>query len=524
MNKNDFYKELMKTYTFDSAKVRRFAKRSSYRGNRVSVKRWWHIPSTVAVAAASLTVGILAFFYSPNMNPPPDGEPCDLSSVSAQGIIHLSNHESRTLYLSFNNSMTYLEMLNTLESVSDTGNIIVEKVYVLDSEENIVPVIQHEELRNDHETQIIGAKVFAPERLKVEIERQPEIANVKIETPAINDDTWIPSPVTDTPFVAPIDPDELPADDPDGDSIAAVVIESLVNLNVAGIIEADFIGDFSFTAITADSVILFEISQDEATEDLEINPASEFVLHNHRTRLSTTGNSMLISGCREDSRRNVLLLADAETQTLEEIDIRDLIETGELIFAFYDDINKRIVMRVRVSERNIIYVMELDSGEVFTAFDSHKSAAILAINDDSLYHSVFKESEHVTAVYRFDIASGTSTIVESLSLTDSVSFERNSNLSAFVANIVDSDGVSNAMVFTAVTETLTEALEVPRGLNFHRNLPDLLTDGENNYVLSHDRDALEVFTERIPRTRRNISERFAVFEITENGVRIMLKD
>jgi hypothetical protein len=520
MNKKDFYKELMQTYTFDSAKVRRFAKRSSYKGTRVSVKRWWHIPSTVAVAAASLAVGVFALFYS-GQGIPTGIEPYDPIStpVTASGIIQIAHHENRTLYLSFNNSVTYMEMLNTLESVSDTGNITIEKVYVLDNHENIVPVIQHEELRNDHETQIVGAKVFAPERLKVEIERQPEVANVKIETFAINDDTWVPSPVTEVP----ITPDSTPPDqnqDPDGTDpqTGEITVENFVNVNVVGIIEADFISEDAFMAITGDSVILYELTQDEVTESIEINPAQEYTLHNHRTRLSATGNSMLISGCREDSRRNVLMLADSETRTLTEIDIRDLIETGELIFAFYDDhdTHRRIVMRVRIGDNNIIYVMELDTGAVHTVFSSVKSAAILAINGDFVYHSVFKESEHVTVVYRFDITNGTSTVVDSLSFTEAVSFERNSNLSAFVIN---TDSASR--VFTASSESLTNTVEAPNRLSFYRTRTNFLTDGETIYSLTGG-TRLEVFEGQMPRVRRNSSERFSVFEISENSVRIQL--
>ncbi|MCL1867127.1 MAG: hypothetical protein FWF82_06935, partial [Oscillospiraceae bacterium] len=134
MDKREFYKELMKEYTFDSAKVRRFAKRASTRGVRVSVKRWWHIPSTVAVAAASLAVGVFSLFYNggdtsvidtPVINPVPsvtvttsvDDEESREKAENAK-----LSYENQTLYLSFNGGITFRELENKLLAISDTGN------------------------------------------------------------------------------------------------------------------------------------------------------------------------------------------------------------------------------------------------------------------------------------------------------------------------------------------------------------------------------------------------------------------
>jgi sulfur transfer complex TusBCD TusB component (DsrH family) len=527
MNRNKFYKELMEEYTFDSAKIRRFAKRSSYKGARVSVKRWWHIPSTVAVAAASLVLGLFSFFYSPNQGTPVVNPEPPVTDSSGQivtlppqhHIVQLDYFSNATLYLSFNNSMTFREIENTLETIDDTGNIVIEVVYIRGEGADFIPITHFDEIRNEETATIVGATVSAPGRLKIEIERQQEVELVIVVTADIAEETFIPSPSAIDAIEnaqAPVIMNEPAAEKEDDLTGEAGALEKFVSLNVAGIIEAHFINDYHFVAMTANSVMLYEIIADE--EILEINQISEFMLHNHRTRFSTTRNSMLISGCREDSRRTVLLIADAQTAALEEIDISHLTEdSGELIFAFYDDVNERIIMRVRNANHNLIYILNRDTHEVQTVFNSEKGAAILAVSTGTVFYSV--TGAESTTVYRYDISADARTAIDSLVFTDSVSFERNSDLSAFIIN---TNGA--AQVFTADTETLTEGVAVENGLIFHKNSRRFMTDGTNFFTVPEEKpDSLELFAGQATTSRRDISELFSMFEITEKSLRILIK-
>jgi hypothetical protein len=485
MNKREFYKELMKEYTFDSAKVRRFAKRSSAKGTRISVKRWWHIPSTVAVAAASLAIGVFTFFYSDTgspvvnhgvMSPQERIQQADAALINARSSIG-----NKTVYLSFNNTMTFREMQNTLDTVSDTGNIIIEAVYVIDGDEFLTK--QLGEVRGDSYAQIVGAKVSAPANLIEDLSRQHEVALVEIENDILNDETFIP-------FIAelieiPEDLFQNVTDEIDSSIDAAPPVEKFVNLNLSGVIEASFISDYRFTAITCNSVILYEISQDEDSADLEINPVSEFSLYNHRTKLSASGSSMLISGSTEnDSRRTVLLVADSKTASLEEINISDITDSGELIFAFYDDINGRIIIRARSADRNIIYVIHRESALTQTVFDSSEDAAVLAATANAIFYSV-----NNTTVYKYDILTAESTIAESLDFGETVSFERNADLSAFA---VYTNGGDTAQIFDTVTETLSDIVDSAQ-LQSYRSIGEL-------------------------------SELFSVSQVIDGSVRILLKN
>ncbi|MCL1789267.1 MAG: hypothetical protein FWG33_02825 [Oscillospiraceae bacterium] len=502
MNKHEFYKELLKEYTFDSAKVRRSAKRSSF---KITNKHWWYIPSTVAVAAVSLTVGLFAFFYgggthSGSLPTPPEDRVLNANSAIKTAS---SDFGAKTMFLSFNNSITFHEMQNTLDLVSDTGNIVVETLYILDSN-NELTLLQGSELKEletlyNSDVQIVGAKVYAPAILSEDLRHQKNVALVEFD---MNDNDFIPLiieddiPVTDFPYT------EEQTDEPQDNNFPASV-EKSVSVNIPGLIEAEFIGDSRFIAVTRDSVILYEIS-----EDLNVTPISELALRNYRKRFSITGKSMLISGV--SGEKPILLLADIESENFESIDISKPVGSGELLNAFYDDINRRIIMKVRNRDSSAIYIVDRDTFEFILVPASSHDAVILALNGNLVYFS------SDSSIYRFDISSGVST--ELYTSADGLfSFERNADLSAFVMNVN-----GETAVFTARNEMFTKWVEAPNGLTFYRNSTDLLTDGVNFYRASEG--TLETFQgQPISPERQIISEWFKVLEITSEGIKILIK-
>jgi hypothetical protein len=196
MNRKDFYKELMKDYTFDSAKVRRAAKRSSLRiVSPLSKRRWWHIPSTVAVAAVALTLGLYAFFYDAE-NSLQIGTFAELSVQERviRAELTRSGNETATMFLSFNNSLTFSEMVYTLDSISDT-DIEVKAVYIMNEDGTVSSLSIPQELdkiKDVDASQIIGAKVSAPGAYRKELSQQQSVAFVEVENDKINDTTFVP--------------------------------------------------------------------------------------------------------------------------------------------------------------------------------------------------------------------------------------------------------------------------------------------------------------------------------------------
>ena len=200
MNKRDFYKELMKEYTFDSAKVRRTAKTSSLK--RASVfsfanSRRVKVAGTAAAACLAMVVGWFAINYSPQ-------EVVGVPVVSVQERIIRSEVWSRsasvaseTMYLSFDKSLTYDEMQETLDSASNSESIIVKAVYVFDSNgDNNVAVLsapnELDELRTSDASEIIGAKITGSSESRDDLKRRENVILIEFESENMNDKIFVP--------------------------------------------------------------------------------------------------------------------------------------------------------------------------------------------------------------------------------------------------------------------------------------------------------------------------------------------
>jgi hypothetical protein len=417
----------------------------------------------VATAAAvALAFGLHTAFFDRSIPTVVDPESpsladrLDRANRNAAQLEHL-NFGTRTLFLSFNDSISLTAMQNTLDSVSDTGNIVVESVYVLGND-NAVDMISPAAARTNQVSSIIGAKVYAPVTLIGGLRRQPEVALVEVASDVVNEETFVPLAAATRPERNPEPPSD--ANEP--------TVETILNFNIPGVIRAEFIDDNRFAAITADSAMLCEIYRDEDSDELQIRVLSDFDLD------------------------------------------------GEVVFSFFaTQGNKRLaVMRVRSEDSNSIYLMGGDNFAVKKIADSDEALTVLAVTNNSVYYAVNR-----SVIFRYDTRLGISS--EIVSYDDSVTFERNGDLSCFVINLGEAEPV-RARVYNARLEQLTESDEVSPMLVFYRNSTNVLTDGENFYsttlVPIENPDDVIRFA-----TPCNSSELYSVTEITEQSVRILLR-
>jgi hypothetical protein len=128
-----------------------------------------------------------------------------------------------------------------------------------------------------------------------------------------------------------------------------------------------------------------------------------------------------------------------------------------LLNAFYDDISRRIIMRVRSKELSAIYIVDRDTLDTTLVPNSSHDAVILAVNEGVLYYA----AEH-SSVYKYDTDTGTS--IRLYDFDDPVSFERNADLSGFV--IVNGN---TAQIFNAKTGVLSEAADTDEVLDVFKS-------------------------------------------------------
>ena len=493
MNRRDFYKELMRDYTFDSAKVRRHAKLSciatgskSLRKTAKTNKRLWQIPLTAAAAVLALTLGLQVALSDLFIGGTPTVKEFDVSDArgrianSERDLAQMAglNFGTRTLFLSFNDSITFTTMQNALDSVSDTGNIVLEAVYTL-SEKNAVSVVSGvhlQALQGGEAENIVGAKVYAPVMLISDLSKQSEVALVEVSTEQLNENNFVPLAVVG--FEREREPSELnietPTTPPTSESVS---VETFVNFNLTGVTHAEFTDDYHFTAITADAVALYEIYHDDESEAMKVRAVAQH-----------------------------------------DID-------GELVFTFFDEARCRKIMRIRNDTSNAIFVIDGVDGRNFEVskvivFPADTRLSVLALTEDTLYYSVERKK-----VFAYDLSEGKSR--EVLSFDSAVSFERNSGLTCFAINPGNSGSSGEqAQMYSQVYDVAREKLIVAdtqtESLLFYRNSTNVLTDGENYFTTSLELiDDLSEYEIKFA-SRRNMSSLFEVFEITEQGIRILV--
>lgn len=581
MNKREFYKRLMSEYTFDSDKVRRVAKRSSIR--MLSPERARTAAAVAAGLAVTVGVISLSAYFNRANNIPSDPNATVAPAktdrlVTAEKKLrkYSDSIEVKTMYLSFGEALSYTKLRNTIDYVSDTGKIQVEALYVLDADDNVVTVTDPDEIeiiKNDDEAKIIGAKVAAPANLGESLISQPEVVLAEIEPENINEQLFVPlladpgindyvTPEVTTPSqsssgndsqtdetstgeevtVTGAPPDTSVSETSTGaatESSAAsesettdtseepkttaangVPQERFIELSLPGVTDAEFISDKTFAAITKESVGVFSIKD---SKDLTVDCEVSYDVVNCRKRYSASGNSFLISGCDGTKLRTLLFLANAKTGTLEKIDISAVLgdpkDKNELMFAFYDDVNDRIIARVSGKGYNTFYLLDRSANRTTEILRSKDDAAVLAVTDSALYYSLTKTAQKSTSVCKLNLATG---IAEELYIfAGSVNFDRSDNLKNFSVN-TDADKTSR--VFVVETDNLTIPVNVTNSLVFRDFSDTVLSDGDKNYVLVLGElvEPAAIAITEVP--KRAGSALFTVAEIGGDKLKIKVQD
>jgi hypothetical protein len=300
------------------------------------------------------------------------------------------------------------------------------------------------------------------------------------------------------------------------------------------VIEAVFINHSDFIAVTEDSVKLYTISKNDISpEEFDFYLLSSYSVSNYRIRYSAKGNSLLISGCGDDSRRALLFLADGDTGILEQININEQTVGGELMFAFYDDINQKIYMRIKYQDYNAVYSVDRYTHEAELLISHSESMVILAVDENYMYYSLKSSENNETSIYKYALFNNLSE--ELYVFENPVSFERSADLSNFAVNtengkrasvFITGMRVSSAGDGLPETDILTPPISPVNALTFVKRSNNVLTDGEYYYIINSygELEMLYDSAEAFINDRGDISELFSIYDITAERIKIRLKN
>ncbi|MCL1881230.1 MAG: hypothetical protein FWF76_03540 [Oscillospiraceae bacterium] len=545
MNRREFYKELMQEYTFDTAKVRRYAKLSCLDGkssNRTKLgkvgslrditrsrsRRVWKVSATVAAAAVALVVALqyvfFGGFFGDSMIPQSLEARIDHAKLSADEVASLS-FGTRALFLSFNDGIDFVAMSNALDSVSDTGNIVVESVYVL-GENNEVLVISLEEARTTGVDNIVGVKVSVPVTLVGQLRQQSQIALVEVMDDALTQETFVPLAVaelielegastqsqtsaeTDSPATEVSDGNQV---SPIGENDEILETSTFVDFEVQGATRAKFISDSAFVVFTGDVIKVCEIVQiidGDSNISLTSFTGIEDTNDSEPENTETTDDSVEYG----DGTEGVGMLVQTKR-----VEVRaSLLLEGDLLFTFFDNVNDRLVIRSRSANYNMIHILDFGTLDFSEVVNTASELSVLASTERYIYYSIGR-----MVINRYSVGHGESMKVQGLSFERPVSFERNSVLSGFVIFTGDD---SPAQVFDANTETLASSEDVLGGLLYYKNSSNVLTDGEN-FFNTHLEIIDDIYNTTLSLPRESSgSASFIIHSITDSRVRISARN
>lgn len=498
MNKNDFYKELMSEYSFDSEKIKSNARKGRFARQKAIPL---YVGITAAAAVCTVVVGTAVAVFVGGHN--------GVSLVTSEGRAWLSaddrlskalediqrnenSTERREVLVSFTAAYSPAQAREILTSYS--ASVLVKQVYFDDG----TKAVGEEAVGSafSGEKAITGAVINCEGALMKTLESDSRVLTVEeitdadlpvitpinsqtaesVDVPAPDDITPIPDytpapdsgsgtadapddgtaedtaettdgmdgteesaesteqagteeteesfdapetsepavtepPVTEPPVeeqqpetVVPAQPDRLPA--------GVTLPENPDKFLYDTYIEADsafFLTDSVFFVKSGDEIALY--SYENGSENLI---ASESCKDAKICWISERGGRLMVSAVGDEGRRSRLLIADAESGEITDLNAQDAVMDGTLAGVGYNESADILVMNIR--EQGVYYVCtaRLNGGTepeyIATCFESQAKVVPLAAQGSSVYLAVTEGQ--LTQIYRCGIAGGTAQLIK----------------------------------------------------------------------------------------------------------------
>ena len=536
MNKNDFYKELLSQYTFDSEKIKMNAKRQK-RGFWQSPAKL--IPTVATAAAVTVTVGVFTFMAATNSDHGVSVKPETYEISAAQRledaeqnyrIAAYSNSslvENVDMYVSFNTPMTYNEARILFSSVSDTGDIDFVILYTDNGKISA-------DSADSFDGKVNGLKISAPSNYYKTIQDLSAVSVVELGSENVNDDSFTPisnvviSEITsnDTqPSEITLPEEVTPPQDgvtigdsaniTDTDTTYSVPTVTTIEYRVDGINDAIFINETSFVVITNTSVELNRIA--DGADGKEIQLISRILTDNPKISWSNDSDSLLfISGCDSDKNRNRLFLADGSENSLEELDISGITDGAEFGGLFYDEDSEEIVVKTYSLAKSYVYtgMMSDDGICADLSVESEQPITPLAYCDSVLYYA-YKEND---AAYVHAIDTSLNEDSEIWTHEGNAKFARSDSFDT--AALIFED---KSYIFVAQDQSFHET-EATGTIQFSRVNSTVFSDDNGYYTLTAA-GVVEISsdTSDIYFTQPTNSVEYSVYEILADTVRIKIR-
>lgn len=474
MNKKEFYKELMKSYTIDTEKIKCNAKRKvPLRTAKTGNVRRWVTSFAACAAAAAVAVVSLSFFNNSGVDIKEPNLDMDIQRVYAAEARFqelAEKYSTLDMYLSFENELKLNEVLIAFSAIDEDGDIKLALLYTKEGK------CYKNDGRIGENLKFLGAKISAPTRLYEELNGLKCIALAEtVEGSKYNDKSFVPyskpkevSPDTiPETIVVPIPPEnittaekteappetaasESPATDittitsepPAQTSVTEITTESssavtepeIIEIPAVGVIEAKLISESCLIVTTNDSIMLYKLSNGALSLE------TTFYASGARLAWINSDESMLFITACDSNGRNRLFYADGSTETLTALDLNSITAGAEIASVVCSDDGSLIIIKTVSIDKTYIYYAQRNGSEITLtlAKEYGTAASALTYSEGYIYFAVTDAAGTAVTVNKVNLSNGAEQAV--IAEKGSVRCIRSNTLDAAILIFTDQNG------------------------------------------------------------------------------------
>ena len=513
MNKKEFYRNLMLTYTVDTDKVKRIAKRRVVKRSSRILRFIPGAAACAAVTAAAVTIVSLgAAGRGGGVDIVGDEAAYARMAAAEQYYVNLPDDDEliMDMYVSFEHGLSYNEVLLSFSKIDENGDIKIHLLYT----ENGKYYENSESVSNDESLIFLGAKITAPASLCRDIRLLNTVSLVELPESGITDDGFLPfgssalvtstgtandafeisipsyttaeditttasetANTTTTPGGSGTEntPDETTADTTE---TTPEEIPDDIEIPVAGVTAVRIISADRIVVTTGDSIRLYRLH--EGVLGLE----TTFYASNAKISWSSyDGSDLFITAC-ESGARTRLYWADGKAGALTELDVSAITEQGAEISSVVRTPDGSVTLLRTVSnDKSRVYtVRRLESSlSINLVLEYDSPVTSLALIGSDLYFAITDTKNATVTIAAKDLTNGAVTEIASYSGT--LRFTRSQTFNSAALTFTSADGEETVVLLTPDGVLMETAL---RGITFSRTDGRIFTDGECYYIINSD--------------------------------------
>lgn len=534
MDKKEFYRQLMETYTVDTERVKRGAKRKSrnVKSKALMIRNW----TTAAAACGAVTaaaIAVVSLSSVPDLSNSSGGYDISedggmeaamarFAAAEQQFEAYSLNYDEEyfDLYVSFRKPIKRSEITMAFSVIENYNDITISLFYTAEGSY----YLNTAEL--DDTMLFLAAKISAPASMLSEIKMLKETALVEYPSDELTDDTFkpfnsVPAELTTTPeltnetvqisvpdtttvppatsdstetatpddtsspeetsesdtaLVDPFSPNEttdVTVSDTEVETSAPQVEYETLAIPLTGVKTVSFINENCFVVTTSDSIRLLSCI------DGEIKIETTYYASGAKISYSSFDGSKMFIIARDGDNNTRLYYADGESSLLCEVDVNAITSGGaELSSVSCSSDGKIILMKTVSLDKTIIYYGERTEGTISLANKEYSNpTSVLAYSEGVIYTAVTDSKENTVKIFGVNIADGSET--ELASYIGSFKYTRSPANNMALITVTGENGETNVI--------LNKGSLIPVDVNqvtFSRIKDDIVMIGDKCFAVS----------------------------------------